>query len=186
MRSKTLVVLLFVGLLAFAVTGVQAQITSTTLVGTVSDSTGAVVPGAQVSATNVDTNFKRTVQSNGEGAYRLEFLPVGSYKLEVTATGFKAYTRTGIVLEVAQIAQADVTLQIGKTGETGLAAGDHLHYGVYLDGVAVLPVEWWDQKWIDDNVIPKLAGRASEETARASARESTPGSSRAHRARRPR
>src|SRR5947208_10045074 len=118
MRSKTLVVLLFVGLLAFAVTGVQAQITSTTLVGTVSDSTGAVVPGAQVSATNVDTNFKRTVQSNGEGAYRLEFLPVGSYKLEVTATGFKAYTRTGIVLEVAQIAQADVTLQIGKTGET--------------------------------------------------------------------
>src|SRR5205823_4577498 len=99
-------------------TGVQAQITSTTLVGTVSDSTGAVVPGAQVSATNVDTNFKRTVQSNGEGAYRLEFLPVGSYKLEVSATGFKAYTRTGIELTVAQIAQADVTLQIGKTGET--------------------------------------------------------------------
>src|SRR5947207_4736785 len=118
MRSKTLVVLLFVGLLAFAVTGVQAQITSTTLVGTVSDSTGAVVPGAQVSATNVDTNFKGTVQSNGEGAYRLEFLPVGSYKLEVSATGFKAYTRTGIELTVAQIAQADVTLQIGKTGET--------------------------------------------------------------------
>lgn len=47
---------------------------------------------------------------------------------------------------------------IGKTGETGLAAGDHLHYGVYLHGVAVLPVEWWDQKWIDDNVQPKLDG----------------------------
>ena len=75
---------------------------------------------------------------------------------------------------------------IGKTGETGLAAGDHLHYGVYLDGVAVLPVEWWDQKWIDDNVTPKLAGRASEETARSTARDSIPGSSRAHRARRPR
>jgi murein DD-endopeptidase MepM/ murein hydrolase activator NlpD len=54
---------------------------------------------------------------------------------------------------------------LGKTGETGLAAGDHLHYGVYLDGVAVLPVEWWDQKWIDDNIEPKLEGRSGEEIA---------------------
>ena len=54
---------------------------------------------------------------------------------------------------------------IGKTGETGLAAGDHLHYGVYLDGVAILPVEWWDQKWIDDNIAPKLAGKSSEALA---------------------
>ncbi|MBE0622619.1 MAG: M23 family metallopeptidase [Burkholderiales bacterium] len=47
---------------------------------------------------------------------------------------------------------------LGKTGETGLAAGDHLHFGVYLDGVAVLPVEWWDPKWIRDNIEPKLKG----------------------------
>ncbi len=54
---------------------------------------------------------------------------------------------------------------IGKTGETGLAAGDHLHYGVYLHGVAVLPVEWWDPKWIEDNIAPKLAGKSSEAVA---------------------
>jgi murein DD-endopeptidase MepM/ murein hydrolase activator NlpD len=54
---------------------------------------------------------------------------------------------------------------LGKTGQTGLAAGDHLHYGVYLDGIAVLPVEWWDQKWIDDNITPKLAGRSGREIA---------------------
>lgn len=54
---------------------------------------------------------------------------------------------------------------IGKTGETGFAGGDHLHYGVYLHGMPVLPVEWWDQKWIDDNVTPKLEGRSGEEIA---------------------
>lgn len=54
---------------------------------------------------------------------------------------------------------------LGRTGETGLAAGDHLHYGVYLNGVAVLPVEWWDAKWIADNIEPKLEGRTGEEIA---------------------
>jgi len=53
---------------------------------------------------------------------------------------------------------------LGKTGETGLAVGDHLHFGVYLHGLAVLPVEWWDQKWINDNVLPKLNGSTSEST----------------------
>src|SRR5687768_7732817 len=55
---------------------------------------------------------------------------------------------------------------LGKTGETGLAAGDHLHYGVYLNGVPVLPVEWWDQKWINDNIAPKLEGHSGEEIAK--------------------
>jgi murein DD-endopeptidase MepM/ murein hydrolase activator NlpD len=47
---------------------------------------------------------------------------------------------------------------LGRTGETGLAAGDHLHYGVYLHGVAVLPVEWW----VRDNIQPKLDGLSGE------------------------
>jgi murein DD-endopeptidase MepM/ murein hydrolase activator NlpD len=60
------------------------------------------------------------------------------------------------------VAKAQV---IGKTGQTGLAAGDHLHFGIYLDGLAILPVEWWDAKWIEDNLTPKLAGASGEEIA---------------------
>ncbi len=64
---------------------------------------------------------------------------------------------------------------LGKTGETGLAVGDHLHFGVYLDGVAVLPVEWWDQKWIDDNIKPKLEGRSGQEIAQQPAKPARKG-----------
>ena len=45
---------------------------------------------------------------------------------------------------------------IGNTGETGLAAGDHLHFGFYVQGVPVRPIEWWDQKWIKDNILSKI------------------------------
>ena len=51
---------------------------------------------------------------------------------------------------------------IGRTGETGLAAGDHLHYGVYVNGVAVRPIEWWDNKWIKDNVVLKIEEARAE------------------------
>ena len=51
---------------------------------------------------------------------------------------------------------------VGKTGETGLAAGDHLHYGVYVNGVPVRPIEWWDQKWINDNILKKIKEAEAE------------------------
>jgi murein DD-endopeptidase MepM/ murein hydrolase activator NlpD len=56
---------------------------------------------------------------------------------------------------------------IGKTGETGLAVGDHLHFATLLQGIPVLPKEWWDAKWIKDNIQPKLDSTAAAITEEA-------------------
>ena len=64
--------------------------------------------------------------------------------------------------------------KLGRTGETGLAIGDHLHYGVYIQGVAVLPLEWWDAKWIRDNVADKLRTPAKPQESPSTAGRSRP------------
>jgi murein DD-endopeptidase MepM/ murein hydrolase activator NlpD len=51
---------------------------------------------------------------------------------------------------------------LGKSGETGLAGGDHLHFGLFLDGVPVNPTEWWDEKWINDHVLSRLSPSPSD------------------------
>ena len=83
-----------------------AQITTTTITGTVSDPGGAAVPGAQVTASNVGTGVSRTTDTNAQGEYRIDLLPVGEYTVEVSANGFKKSKQTGIVLEVSRTARA--------------------------------------------------------------------------------
>src|SRR6185369_2315063 len=97
---------------------VVAQVTSATIVGTVSDPSGANVGGAQVTARNIDTGLTRTVTSAEDGSYRLEFLPVGNYAVEVTTSGFKKAYLSGIVLQVNDTIRVDVALTVGQVNET--------------------------------------------------------------------
>src|SRR5215813_6091204 len=94
------------------------QVTTTNIVGTVTDSSGASVPGAQITATNTGTNQTRTTQTNAQGDYRLEFLPTGTYNVEVSVPNFKKLIRTGIVLQADQPARVDAQLQLGQVTET--------------------------------------------------------------------
>jgi hypothetical protein len=89
--------------------GASAQIS-----GLVSDPSGGVVPNAHVTATQLDTGLVRTTRNGADGIYALPNLPVGSYKLEVQATGFETYVQTGIVLQVSNDVTINVTLQVGQ------------------------------------------------------------------------
>ncbi len=95
-----------------------AQGTTGSIYGTISDSTGALVPGAEIIATNLATNVSRTAKSEQNGAYSLTFLPVGTYRLEASANGFKKFEQSGIVLEINRSARVDPVLQVGSLTET--------------------------------------------------------------------
>ncbi|PYS51449.1 MAG: TonB-dependent receptor [Acidobacteria bacterium] len=103
--------------LAFPLVAV-AQVTTATIVGTITDPGGAAVPGAQVTARNVDTGLTRSVVSGDDGTYRIEFLPVGKYSMEVTGSGFKKGFLDEVVLQVNETVRADVPLAVGQVDET--------------------------------------------------------------------
>src|SRR6478735_9285902 len=80
--------------------------------GTVTDSTGAVVPGVPIKVTHTDTGQVRSTTSGTDGIYVFPNLPVGGFNLEVTATGFNNYVQSGIILQVGNNVQVNVTLQL--------------------------------------------------------------------------
>ena len=94
-----------------------AQITSGEITGTISDSAGAVIAGATVTATNTATNTTRTATTTSAGVYNLTALPPGVYTVRIEKQGFSAQVRTGIELQVAQVARFDLTLQVGSVSE---------------------------------------------------------------------
>ena len=99
----------FLILAGVAFAGVTASIS-----GTVTDSTGAAVVGATVTVTNVDTGVTATQQTNGQGYYSFQSLPLGKYNIDVQQVGFKAYRKSGIVLDVNDALVEDVQLQVGQ------------------------------------------------------------------------
>jgi hypothetical protein len=105
-------------------TSALAQTSSGTILGGVKDAQGAVVPGATVTATNLGTQYSRSTVTDAAGEYALRLLPVGTYRLEVTLTGFKNFTQTGILLEVGRNARVDAAIELGTVSETLTVVGD--------------------------------------------------------------
>ena len=116
------VLLLVFGLL----TGSQVlgQVTTATISGIVSDSTGAVIPGATVTARSLETGIERTTITSSEGRFTILQIGLGSYQVRAEAAGFQTVVRTGITLAVGQEALVDFTLQVGAVAETLTVTGE--------------------------------------------------------------
>lgn len=91
--------------------------------GIVQDSTGAAVTGAQIKAKQISTGYAQTVVSDSSGNYVLLNLPVGPYTIDVSAPGFKAFTRSGVVLQVGDNVLINVALTVGNISESVIVAG---------------------------------------------------------------
>ncbi|HUQ95960.1 MAG TPA: TonB-dependent receptor [Bryobacteraceae bacterium] len=105
-------------LLFLSALAASAQTASTQILGIVTDSTGAVVPGATITAKRVETGDVRTTVSNDTGNYIFPLVDSGGYEVSCTATGFKTEVRRGIPVELNQKARIDFQLQVGQTAET--------------------------------------------------------------------
>ncbi|MFT3744077.1 MAG: TonB-dependent receptor [Pyrinomonadaceae bacterium] len=102
----------------------QSQAAAADLSGTVTDPTGAVVAGANVSAKGVGTGISRTVTSDAEGNFKFISLPPGEYEVSADAKNFKKSVLSGITLTVGQTAQLTIKLEIGAEGAIVNVTGD--------------------------------------------------------------
>src|SRR6185369_7920639 len=94
------------------------------IVGTVTDSSGAAVASARVAVTNTSTNAKSEVVTNAEGDFTVSLLLPGSYSITVAAAGFKGLEQIGIRVQVQQQARINVVLQVGALNESVQVTAD--------------------------------------------------------------
>jgi Carboxypeptidase regulatory-like domain len=109
-------VVLLLAFMAFVASSALAQ--DATIVGTVTDASGAVVPNAVVTFTNVDTGTTRSLTTSADGQYAAPSVAIGRYTARAEAKGFKVAEQKGIVLNVAERARVDFKLEIGNVQET--------------------------------------------------------------------
>ena len=103
---------------------VSAQLPTGTILGTVKDSSGGVVPQAKVTIRNTESDFARTVITEDDGAFRVPALPVGHYTVRIEKEGFQSQTQTGLVLDVGQDLVVNSALQVGASSQEVTVTGE--------------------------------------------------------------
>src|SRR5438128_8781123 len=123
--ARVLVVFLSLSIMMLTiVTPAISQLPTATILGTVKDPTGAVIPGTSITAKSVETGLTRTGVSAEDGSYRLSALPVGAYEVRVELPGFRTELRSGLTLTVSQEAVVNFTLQAGAVEQTVVVTED--------------------------------------------------------------
>jgi hypothetical protein len=121
---KTKIVLVVAMAMCVGATQLRAQVTTAGIFGSVSDRTGAMVPAADITVVNTDTNLIRTTKTDAHGQYSVRALPVGTYQVEASAPGFKKAIQSGVVLDLNRNARVDMSVDIGPVAETIAVTGD--------------------------------------------------------------
>lgn len=122
-RKKLSLLVLLLSLAA----SLAAQETTGSIIGLVTDPTGAIIPGAQVTVVNVDTNATYKAKSNAEGNYAFRTIPVGHYKLTAEAQGFKRYEVINILTQVNEASRVDVLMAVGTLSESVEVSATAVH-----------------------------------------------------------
>jgi hypothetical protein len=120
---KVRIILVFVLLAAISL---SAQTFRGTILGTVTDPSGAVVAGAKVTVKNVGTGLERTTDTSADGSYALPELPIGTYTVTITLTGFQTAVTTGVTVDVAGERRVDAALKAGQVSTKVEVAGELL------------------------------------------------------------
>ncbi len=115
---RIIVLLSLLAIAGVVAQSLRAQVSTATISGTARDSSGAMLPGAEVVVRNVETGISRSVVTDSAGRFRIPQLGLGQYEVRATVTGFKTEVRNGIVLTVGREAVLDMTLQVGDVTET--------------------------------------------------------------------
>jgi hypothetical protein len=115
---------ILLSLFILSATAALAQLTTGTISGTVTDPSGAAVPGAAVVVTNVNTGITRNTTTGPAGRYEAPNLPVGQYEVRASLTGFQTSIRAGIELTVGRNAVVDHALQVGEVTQQVTVTGE--------------------------------------------------------------
>lgn len=117
MRLRTFAIVVAALLILASGGVVWSQTVQGVITGTVTDPTGAVVPNATVTITNVGTNISQTTTTGSDGAYRFSLVPPGTYTVDVKATNFAEVRAAGVVVEASQIVPYSVKLELAKSSQ---------------------------------------------------------------------
>jgi len=117
---------LVLALVVLAATSLMAQTFRGTILGTVTDPSGAVVTGAKVTAKNVNTGLERTTQTSADGSYSIPELPIGTYTVTISQSGFQTSSTTNVAVDVAAEKRVDVALKTGEAVTVVEVSGETL------------------------------------------------------------
>src|SRR5271155_4792573 len=114
MRVRIVLGLVLLGLVLLFAVSLPAQTFRGTILGTVAGASGAVIAGAKVTVKNAGTGLERSTESSADGSYALPELPIGTYSVTITLTGFQTFVTTGVTVDIAGERRVDAAMKPGQ------------------------------------------------------------------------